>query len=217
MRTRFEERAVTISTGGPGPGDLEGIFVQGASGAEPRSGAVIAPPHPLYGGSMDSPVVNELAHACARSGLASLRFNWRGVGASAGVVSGDAETARLDTEAALSHLADTVPGELVLCGYSFGAASALRATQATAASRVTALLLVAPPPALLDPGLLACFAGRLLVAVGELDEHAPQAELERICTELPDVRLHVIADTDHFFLAGLAELGAVAQEWLGGS
>ena len=45
--------------------------------------AVVAPPHPEYGGSLDNPVVNELAYALYQEGFASLRFNWRGVGASA--------------------------------------------------------------------------------------------------------------------------------------
>jgi alpha/beta superfamily hydrolase len=210
MRTRFEERAVTISMGSAGPGDLEGLFVRTA---EPGPGAVIAPPHPLYGGSMDSPVVNELAHACARSGLGCLRFNWRGVGASAGVPSGDLDAARADYAAALAHLAETVPGELVLCGYSFGAASAVGVAEV--GSRAGALVLVSPPPALLDVDVLARFPGRVLVAVGEVDEYAPVAELKEICNELSGGRLHVIAETDHFFMTGLAELGLVVQEWLG--
>ena len=60
---------------------LEGLYTPADA---PVGGAVIAPPHPLYGGSMDSPVVTELAQACARADFASLRFNWRGAGASAG-------------------------------------------------------------------------------------------------------------------------------------
>jgi alpha/beta superfamily hydrolase len=69
--------------------------------SEPNRGAVIAPPHPLYGGSMDSPVVTEVAHACEAAGIASLRFNWRGVGASAGDVTGDEEVADADYAASL--------------------------------------------------------------------------------------------------------------------
>ena len=76
-----EERSVAIPLGSS-PLALEGLYLAGEDGD--AGGAVIAPPHPLYGGSMESPVVGEVAHACARAGLATLRFNWRGVGASAG-------------------------------------------------------------------------------------------------------------------------------------
>ena len=76
---RPEERDVAIPLADASLA-LEGIYVAGANGD--ASGAVVAPPHPLFGGSMDSPVVNEVAWACRTAGLASLRFNWRGVGAS---------------------------------------------------------------------------------------------------------------------------------------
>ena len=101
---------------------------------------------------MDSPVVNEIAWASARAGIASLRFNWRGVGASSGVASGDARDADADYAAALAHLAETVPGKVVACGYSFGAAAALRAARLH--PRVGRVLLVAPPPSLLERGAL---------------------------------------------------------------
>ena len=66
------------------------------SGEDASFGAVVAPPHPLYGGSMDSPVVTEIAHACANTQTASLRFNWRGVGGSAGQMSGEPDVGLAD-------------------------------------------------------------------------------------------------------------------------
>ena len=80
-----KERAVAIPLEG-GEQALEGVFVAGLD--DDAVGVVVAAPHPLYGGSMDSPVVNEIAYAARKAGLASLRFNWRGVGASAGAISG---------------------------------------------------------------------------------------------------------------------------------
>jgi alpha/beta superfamily hydrolase len=204
-----EERAVTIAAPTLG-GDLEGIFV---AGAPPEAGgAVIAPPHPLYGGSMESPVVSELAYACARVGLASLRFNWRGVGASAGGRSGSPAAADEDYAAALAHQAETVAGDLVACGYSFGACSAVRT--AAASGRVRRLLLVSPPPSLIDAEALRGFEGPLLVAVGEADDLAPARVLSELVVGNPGARLEVIPDTDHFFLTGLAELSRVVREWL---
>ena len=124
MAPRREERAVTIALGDGGPGDLEGLFIAGR--AVRSGGAVIAPPHPLYGGSMDSPVVAELAHACRGADLASLRFNWRGVGASGGEPTGDLDAAAEDYAAGLAFLAESVDAPLVACGYSFGALAAAR-------------------------------------------------------------------------------------------
>lgn len=195
----------------PGEGfSLDGLFVA-APGPGAR-GAVIAPPHPLYGGSMGSPVVNELAHACWGAGVASLRFDWRGVGASGGVPSGEAAHADADYGAALEQVAATVGGELVACGYSFGASAALRC--AAAAPRVTCCVLVAPPPALLDAERLASFPGRSLVLVGEADTLADPAELERLAASRARVALARIPEADHFFAAGLADVGRRVREWL---
>jgi alpha/beta superfamily hydrolase len=204
-----EERAVTIAASAL-EGDLEGIFVAGT--VPETGGAVIAPPHPLYGGSMESPVVSELAYACARVGLASLRFNWRGVGASAGGTSGEPKAADEDYAAALAHQAETVAGDLVACGYSFGACSAVRS--AAASARVRRLLLVSPPPTLLDTEALRAFGGPVLVTVGEADELASPRTLSDLVDGNPGARLEVIPETDHFFLTGLAELGRIAREWL---
>ena len=210
-----EERAVAIPLlGDEGEAGevLEGLFI---AGAEPGAGgAVIAPPHPLYGGSMDSPVVSEIAWACTRAGMASLRFNWRGVGASAGGPSGDARSADADYAAALAQLARSVEGSVAAAGYSFGAAAAARAS--IGQPRVRRLLLVAPPPALLDRGSL-CEPGReALLLTGERDGIAPPGALAALVRDLPGVRLAVIDEADHFFAAGLAQLGAEAAQWLKG-
>jgi hypothetical protein len=209
LERKLLERMVTISR--PSGGDLEGCFLPGRP---PESGgAVIAPPHPLHGGSMDSPVASELAWACASAGIPSLRFNWRGVGASAGEASGDAAAADEDTAAALAHQRETVPGPLVACGYSFGACAALRA--GSREPRVRRVLLVAPPPALLDAAALAGFAGRALLVTGAADPIAPARELEALASRA-EARLHVVPEADHFFGTGLAALGRIAREWLGG-
>lgn len=206
---RQEDRSVAIALPDSG-GALEGIFCAGAG--EDPGGAVIAPPHPLYGGSMDSPVLTELAWACKQAGQASLRFNWRGVGASFGAPSGEAADADADYAAALETLAETVPGPLIAAGYSFGAAAALRAAAAT--PRVRRLLLVAPPPVLLDEEALAAFPGRALALVGDQDTLAPATALaERFAGERR--ALEVIAGADHFFGAGLGEIGRRAAVWLG--
>jgi alpha/beta superfamily hydrolase len=209
---RREERAVTVPAGDAAEGlALDALYVAPDPALEDAGGAVIAPPHPLYGGSMDSPVVAELSWALSRGGLATLRFDWRGVGASAGRPSGDAEDARADYAAALDQLAESVSGRLVAAGYSFGAAAAVRASAQT--PRVRALVLVAPPPSMLDRALLAARPLDVLIVAGERDGIAPAAELDSIARELPRARVVTIAQADHFFGAGLGELGRAVTQW----
>jgi uncharacterized protein len=192
------------------PWALEGIW-SGAPGGDP-GGAVIAAPHPLYGGSMDSPVVAELAWACQSSGYVTVRFNWRGVGASGGEVNGDPALADADYAAALTYLEETAPGPILAAGYSFGAATAVRVARRS--PRVRRLVLVAPPPALLDSDALAGFRGSALVVVGSHDSFAPTRELAQLLGERDRRRLEVIPGADHFFATGLADISRLARAWL---
>ncbi len=204
---------------------LEGVFLGGVSPElnswsslapgslrETCGGAVVAAPHPLYGGSMDSPVVAELCFACRRAGYATVRFNWRGVGASGGASSGDPTSADADYAAALAYLEETVDGPILAAGYSFGAAAAVRVARAN--PRVRHLLLVAPPPALLDADALAQFRGSALVVVGSHDSLAPSAELASLLGDGARRRLEVIPDADHFFMCGLGDISRLARAWL---
>jgi alpha/beta superfamily hydrolase len=192
---------------------LEGIFLGGVGGVGLDSaGAVVAAPHPLYGGSMDSPVVGEIAFACRRAGYATVRFNWRGVGASGGAPNGDSASADADYAAALAYLEETVAGPILAAGYSFGACSAVRV--ASANPRVRRLLLVAPPPALLDADALAQFRGSALVLVGSHDSFAPTAELAERLGAGERRRLEVIPEADHFFMTGLGDIARLSRAWL---
>jgi alpha/beta superfamily hydrolase len=206
MRGRNSERMVTIARRDAPAETLEGIFLAGAAGE--AGGVLLAPPHPLYGGSLESPLLTELAFACTQRGLASLRFNWRGVGASAGEPSGDSADADADYFAALDQLAESVAGPLV----AGGSAAAVRA--ARAAARIERLLLVAPPPALIAPAAILATGIRALVLVGEYDAIAPARELAAAFERAPQIELHVVPHADHFFMEGLAEIGRLAAGWL---
>ena len=208
-----EEKGTTIpwlGEAGEQGAALEGLFIAGETLAS--GGAVIAPPHPLYGGSMDSPVVSELAWACTKAGIASLRFNWRGVGASTGEASGDLGVGAEDFGAALLQMARTVSGPLLAAGYSFGAGAALRA--AAEQPRITRLLLVAPPPSLLDATVLGSDEREILILGGERDALAPPDVLGEIASAAPRARFVRIDEADHFFAVGLAQLTAEVSRWL---
>jgi alpha/beta superfamily hydrolase len=169
-------------------------------------GAVVAPPHPLYGGHLSNPVVQALARGLGERGLASLAFNWRGIGAS-----GDLELACEDYRAVLEHVSlenadsrrgtsskDSTAPPLIAAGYSFGAATALAV--AIADSRITEAVLVAPPVALLPGGLGAGRPSlRIHVIAAEKDTFGLPAEIEHALAQLAAVRITVIPDADHFF------------------
>ena len=101
--------------------------------------AVICHPHPQYAGTMDNKVVHTLAKACGDLGVPSLRFNFRGVGASEGAYAeGLGETE--DALAVVAWGRQRWPGAaLWLAGFSFGAAVAVRASAKAPPSRLIAV------------------------------------------------------------------------------
>jgi alpha/beta superfamily hydrolase len=182
--------------------DLEARFGEGA-----RGGAVVAAPHPLYGGTLDNPVVLATADALRKNGMAALSFNYRGVERSEGTATDDLESAVEDYRAAFDALRARAPdGPYVAAGYSFGAGAALLMARDEPA--VAGVVLVAPPVGMLRQDDLRAFAGRVLVVVGDDDEYAPLDELKDALAVRPDATLSVIVDEGHFFhFGGLAELG----------
>ena len=108
MSPRPFERPATIALPDSDPlpdgSALEGLWLPARGEDGPRGGAVMAAPHPLMGGSMESPVATEVALAASDAGYGSLRFNWRGVGGSAGTASGEVDDADRDYRAALSFI-----------------------------------------------------------------------------------------------------------------
>jgi uncharacterized protein len=99
-------------------GRLEALF-EDAPGA--GFAAIVCHPHPLYGGTMHTHAVFRIAKAVRTRGGAALRFNFRGVGRSAGRYGGGDGEAE-DARAALDWLAAAKPGlPLLACGFSFGA------------------------------------------------------------------------------------------------
>jgi alpha/beta superfamily hydrolase len=166
--------------------------------------AAICHPHPLFGGTMDNKVVTTLARALHEVGIATVRFNFRGVGASAGTFDdGRGETA--DAAAVADHGAQRWPGrDLVLAGFSFGAYVALRLSQERPPSR---LITVAPPVDRFDFSALPPPGCPWLVVQGDADEVVnPQSVIAWVESLNPQPRLAVLPGVGHFFHGHLPSL-----------
>src|SRR6188472_4665225 len=93
LSTSTPQRPLSESLFIPGPGGPLEAIVETPAEVVPQAVAVICHPHPVYGGTMTNKVVHMLAKSCNELGLAAVRFNYRGVGASEGVYAeGDGET-----------------------------------------------------------------------------------------------------------------------------
>ena len=176
-----------------------------------RLGVVVSHPHPLYGGDMDSPVVARIVESCAGRGLATLRFNFRGVGASTGRHD-EGRGEQDDVRASLARLQDALGGDgrVALAGYSFGAAVAA-AVAVTAP--VAGLALVAPQLRVTDLHLPAGVEGPVLVVAGAEDQYCPADALETLRVSLPAATVVVVEGADHFFFGSLAPLGEAVAAW----
>lgn len=179
---------------------------------EPGLGVVLAPPHPLYGGRIDAPILLTLEDAALALGGGTLRFNWRGIEGSSGRATDDPAAAVEDYRAALGEVARRVAGDVVAGGYSWGAMSAARA--AVGEARVAALVLVAPPAMMLEGAALAALDRDVLVVCGEHDRIAPPRRIAELLESAPRARLVTIAGADHFFAASLGEIRDHARAWL---
>jgi hypothetical protein len=198
-------------TGEHGGISLEGVLAL-PGGASPVPGVAVAHPHPLRGGDMHNSVVLALCEGLAQAGVASLRFNFRGVGASEGV-HGQGVAEQDDIRAALSFLAAQPgidAGRIGLAGYSFGARASLAVAGSVA---LVGLLCVAPP--LSEP--VAAPGCPLLVLVGDRDQVAGGG-LDAYRNRLPSPdALRVVPGTDHFWWGFEQVLTQAAQQFFVGA
>jgi alpha/beta superfamily hydrolase len=205
----ISEQVVSLSPGA-------GVTLEARVAVPPdaRAGIVACHPHPLYGGDMENPVVIRVVEVCNALGLATCRFNFRGVGASTGTHDqGRAE--QQDVQAALDHLAGVLgaPARLLLAGYSFGAVVAARV--AAGGRNLGGLALVAPPLAMAGDSPFASLpAGPILAVAGTKDEYCPEPALRALGERMPGARVVVIDGANHFFFGKLFPLGEAVREWV---
>ena len=183
----------------PGPaGQIEG-FLAVPDGDGPFPAVVVCHPHPQYGGSSDNNVVASICGGAFRNGIATLRFNFRGVGASAGGFDGG-NGEQQDVVAALNFLAahPQIDAQRIgLAGYSFGAGVSARA--ASGREGLKALMLVSLPVRATE-GMLTDAAMPKLFMVGSDDHIVAADKLNEFAAGLtPAPQIIVVPNSDHFW------------------
>jgi uncharacterized protein len=186
--------------------------------------ALVCHPHPQGGGTMHNKVVYHAMKALNAPefglGWPVLRFNFRGTGLSEGNHDGKAESG--DVLAALTWLENEYRRPLVVVGFSFGAAMALRAccSENTANSARTRALVALGLPTNADGRrynysyLRNCSLPKLFLS-GDRDEYAPAADLQRVAvTTAEPKKLVLLPGADHFFAGQLEAMQNTIASWL---
>lgn len=179
--------------------------------AEPGAIIVIAHPLPTHGGEMRNPLIAAVARACAERGWSALRFNFRGVGASAGTWSEGRDEVE-DVGAAVAHARALAPAlPLGLVGYSFGALMSLK--WLAGGGRVDALVLVGLPLRSVtgrDNDVLPVPDGTLIVAA----EHDQFGTADALRERFPKASIAEVRGVDHFFVGKRQEMARLVTDGL---
>ena len=204
----------SLSLDGPA-GRLEALLNAG-SPSTPYA-AVVAHPHPLFGGTLHNKVVFHAMKALNGFGFPVLRFNFRGTGLSEGEHDhgiGEAD----DVRTALDWVDREFQLPMVFAGFSFGAAVGLRA--ACDDSRVKAAIGLGLPVAPIDGRsydfsfLASCMKPKLFVS-GDRDQFGTPVQLEKVIETVADPKkLILIPGADHFFEGRLSEMREAVAGWV---
>lgn len=193
----MRQSAVSFTTEGL---TFEGVIAQPDADGGPWPGVVICHPHPLHGGSMDNNVVLALALGLAEDGFVTLRFNFRGVGASEGEhTEGEKEYQEvLGALGLIKAWPNVGSSKIGLAGYSFGSGVILRHGQLQ--SEADALALVSPSTRYIDSTPLKEAKVPALIAAGDRDR---VVDTEKLNAELKNFKhapdCQIFTDVDHFW------------------
>lgn len=196
----------------PGPaGPLEVVW--NMPDGPPRAAAILAHPLPTAGGTMHTKVVFQAAKGLARIGCVVLRFNFRGVGLSAGAWD-DGQGERDDYKAAVDYMAEAYPGlETWAAGFSFGSYVAL--TVGADDARVCALIAMAPPVHQYDFASVRTSHKPTFIIHGEDDELFSLKLVRHFYAELEEPKELIEIDrANHLFDGQASEVGDVLADLL---
>jgi len=194
-------------------GRLEALLNEGRPDA--THSALVCHPHPLHGGTMHNKVVYHAVKALHEFGFPVLRFNFRGAGLSEGEHDhGKGEVD--DVRTALDWLDSTFHLPIIFCGFSFGAATGLRA--ACPDQQVVGLVSLGTPVSAEGriynyKFLEHCDKPKLFVS-GSLDQYGPQEILKRLVAMASGPKQLVLVEGGaHFFEGHLAEMQTAIRDW----
>jgi len=210
FRPPAPEPATIAGPAGPIEARLEDPLAVGAAASVV---GVLCHPHPLHGGTMQNKVVHTLARAMQEAGAPTVRFNFRGVGASAGHYAdgvGEVDDALAVIAFARAHWQCEA---VWLAGFSFGAAVALQAAQS---ARPRRLITVAPPVGRLITPPVARPPGLWLIVQGDQDELVELGMVQRWAATFAQdpPQLLVLRGAEHFFHGRLGELRSAVLRFL---
>lgn len=195
-------------------GQLEALLNEGSDNAP--LAALVCHPHPLFGGTMHTKAVYHAAKSLNAFGLPVLRFNFRGVGRSAGEhAEGRGEVD--DVRTALDWLDAEFHKPIIGAGFSFGAVVGLKAYCPD--PRVQAIIALGTPISAEGRSykysfLSECTKPKLFLSGGN-DQYGARADLERVFTGFAEPKRLVLVDkADHFFEGHLPEMRAEIERWL---
>ena len=205
-------RVINVDIPGPA-GQLEGLINAKPDG-QPRAIAVLAHPLPTAGGTMHTKAVFHAAKALARIDVPVLRFNFRGVGRSAGAFS-DGAGEQGDFDAALAFMKARYPDVKAIWagGMSFGSWVAM--TVGAGDPEVGALVGIACPVTKYDYSAVVSAGKPTFLIHGERDERISQKEVRKFYALLPEPKELVIIDAaDHLFDGKVSEVGDAIEDLL---
>jgi uncharacterized protein len=178
---------------------------------DPVGVAVICHPHPMGGGTLHNKVVFRAARGLENANIATLRFNFRGVGASAGKHD-EGEGEQGDVLAAIDWAKRKHPGKkLIVGGFSFGAWVASRV--ACELPEVDAIFLIGTPVNKYDFGHLRHCEKPILFLHGTDDEYGDVEKLEKLGESVRNAESVIVTGADHFFSKQLDAVDETIRQW----
>jgi len=207
-------------------GEIKSLMLDGPAGqleallnvGEPDAthAALICHPHPLFGGTMHNKVVYNAMKSLTKFGFHALRFNFRGTGLSAGTHD-EGRGEREDVRAALDYLENEFRLPIIFAGFSFGAATGLKA--ACNDSRVVGLISLGTPVSVDGRAyayqfLAQCKQPKLFVS-GSQDQYSPEQELRAaVANAAEPKKLVMVEGADHFFVGKLNFMQQAIEDWV---
>jgi len=197
-------------------GRLVGKYKKGQSLNPPV--ALLLHPHPLYGGTMNNPIVMELYNIFDDLGFSTFRFNFRGVGKSEGKFdNGLGELA--DAAAALDWIQRQNPNtnQCWVSGFSFGAVICMQLLMRR--PEITRFVSVSPQPNLYDFNFLAPCPASGLIVHGKKDEIAPLDDVQKLAQKLQaqkniTVEYEEVSGANHFYDNEIPKLNKIVQNYI---